>query len=36
MVYPHKTGSEVVVMNPSDFDNLNRLDRRRAQEHRRI
>ena len=24
MVYPHKTGSEVVVMNPSDFDNLNR------------
>ncbi len=36
MVFPHKTGSEVVIMPPEDFNNLNRLDRRRTQQHRRI
>ena len=34
-VFPHKTGSEVVVMSPAEFKNLNRLDRRRTQQHRR-
>lgn len=34
-VFPHKTGSEVVVMSASEFEKLNRLDRRRTQQHRR-
>lgn len=34
-VFPHKTGSEVVLMSTEDFNNIQRLDRRRTNQHRR-
>lgn len=34
-VFPHKTGSEVEVMSPETWTNIQRLDRRRTNQHRR-